>query len=151
MLPVFTVLLAGMFQETAIQRVEKVYYPEKAPETVSFWPDIKHDIRFTLWSLFLNILVFPLNFIGIGFIASFALNSYLLGREFFESSAGFHIGKHQAYTLGMKYRTHVYAGGSLIALLSITPVLNLFTPIIAVVWMTHVYHHLPESSNQSSE
>ncbi len=140
-LPVFTVLIAGFFQETVIRRVEKVYYPEaRQNESPSFAAELMHDIRFTIFALFLNIIVLPLYFIGIGYLISIALNSYLLGREFFEAVAGYHIGKPEARLLGKKNRRARYLGGLVITMITLTPVLNLFAPIIATVWMVHVYH-----------
>jgi len=149
-LPVLTVLIAGMFQETVIHRVEFVYYPDKVrSEPPKYWPDIWHDIKFTIWALILNIFILPLYLIGIGFIVSILLNSYLLGREFFESAAGYHLGKPQAKILGTQNRFVIYIGGLVITLMALIPILNLFVPIIAVVWMVHVYHsiRLEKSAN----
>jgi CysZ protein len=143
MLPALVVLIAGMFQERTIDRVERAYYPDEVrKEEPRFWPDVKHDIRFTLWALFLNILVLPLYFIGIGFIVSIALNSYLLGREFFEGAAGYHVGKPEAEKLGQQNKAAVYGGGLVITLMTLLPGVNLFVPIFAIVWMVHVYHGL---------
>ncbi len=145
MLPALTVLISGMFQEKVIYRVEKVYYPDAIlEEEPRFWPDMWHDIKFTIWALFLNVIILPLYFVGIGFIISVLLNSYLLGREFFESAAGYHLGKAKARELGKQNRTVVYGGGLFITLFTLIPFLNLFVPILAVVWMVHVYHRLKE-------
>ena len=70
------------------------------------------------------------------------LNSYLIGREFFESAAGYHIGKVKAKNLGCQNRKVVYTGGFIITIMTLVPLLNLFVPIIAVVWMVHIYHGL---------
>lgn len=141
MLPVFTVLIAGFFQETVIRRVEKAYYPEsRANESPNMVAELIHDIKFTCYALFLNVIVLPLYLIGIGYVISIALNSYLLGREFFESVAGYHIGKAEAGGLGKKNRRARYLGGLVITVLTLTPVVNLFAPIIGTVWMVHVYH-----------
>lgn len=141
MLPALIVFISGMFQETTIHRVEKTDYPDKArSEPPRFWPDFVHDVRFTLWALFLNILVFPFYLLGIGPILSVLLNSYLLGREFFESAAGFHMGKAKAKKLSKYHGGTVYFGGFVITALTITPFVNLFAPIIALVWMVHIYH-----------
>ena len=141
MLPAVVVIVAGMFQERTIHRVELADYPDavRAREP-GFWPDLMHDIRFTLRALLLNVLVLPLYLLGIGFAVSVALNSYLLGREFFEGAAGYHIGKPQARRVGRQNRVAVFGGGLVITLMTLTPVLNLFVPILAVVWMVHVYH-----------
>ncbi len=141
MLPALIVLISGMFQERTIDRVERAYYPEAVrSREPRFWPDLRHDIRFTVWALFLNLLVLPLYLLGIGFVVSIVLNSYLLGREFFESAAGYHLGKADAKAVGDRNRVAVYGGGLTITLMTLVPVLNLFVPILAIVWMVHVYH-----------
>ena len=147
MLPVLTVLIAGMFQETVIHRIEFVYYPDKIrSESPKFWPDIWHDIKLTIWALFLNLIILPFYFLGIGFIVSIILNSYLLGREFFESAAGYHLGKPKAKNLGSQNRFIIFIGGLVITLMALIPVLNLFVPIFAVVWMVHVYHSISKNN-----
>jgi CysZ protein len=143
MLPALIVLIAGIFQEKTIQKVELAYYPEGVrSQEPRFWPDVIHDIRFTLRALFLNILVLPLYLFGIGFIVSVLLNSYLLGREFFESAAGYHMGKPEAKAVGQKHKGAVYGGGLVITLMTLVPMVNLFVPVFAIVWMVHVYHGL---------
>ncbi len=143
MLPALVVLIAGMFQEKTIDRVERAYYPDQVrSREPRFWPDLRHDVGFTLWALSLNILVLPLYFLGVGFLVSIALNSYLLGREFFESAAGYHMGKPGAKALGEQHKKTVYAGGLVITLMTLVPLLNLFVPLLAIVWMVHIYHGL---------
>jgi len=143
MLPVLMVFIGGIFQETIINRVEKAYYPDKLREKPpGFWPDIVHDVQFTLWSLLLNLLILPLYLLGIGFFVAIILNSYLLGREFFESAAGYHAGKPKARDLGKKHKLPMYIGGFVITMMTLVPLLNLFLPVLATVWMVHVYHSL---------
>jgi CysZ protein len=79
-------------------------------------------------------------------MASIVLNAYLLGREFFESAAGYHLGKPQAKVLGTQHKWVIYSGGLVICLLALIPIINLFVPIIAVVWMTHVYHSIKKEN-----
>ncbi|GAK56255.1 hypothetical protein U27_03217 [Candidatus Vecturithrix granuli] len=147
MLPALSVFIAGMFQEKTIRRVERLSYPEVVRrESPAFWGELIADLKFTLWALLLNMLVLPLYLFGIGFVVSILLNSYLLGREFFESVAGYHIGKPQAKKLGQQNRGTVYGGGFVITLLTLVPLLNLFVPIIAIVWMVHVYHGLCQNA-----
>ena len=143
MLPSVIVIIAGVFQEIAISRVEGRNYPQaQRSEKPKFWPDALHDIKFTLWALFLNLLVLPLHLLVVGVFVSIVLNSYLVGREFFEMAAGYHIGKPQAHKLIRHNRRDVYGGGLVITLMTAVPLLNLFVPIVAVVWMVHVYHHI---------
>jgi CysZ protein len=145
MLPALTILIGGMFQETVINRVEKKYYPENVrKETPKFWPDFFHDVKFTIKSIILNILIFPFYFFAIGFIVSILLNSYLLGREFFETAAGHHIGKDKATILLKQNKMVIYGGGLVITLMNLIPILNVFMPIIGMVWMVHVYHTITQ-------
>ena len=79
MLPALTVLVGGIFQEAVFYRVENTFYPDSVRnEARGFWPDLMHDILFTGKAVFLNLLVLPLYFFGIGFVISIGLNSYLL-------------------------------------------------------------------------
>ena len=143
MLPALTVLIGGIFQESVIFRVEKAFYPDVVrAEPPKLWPDLTHDIKFTIKALALNILILPLYFFAIGVVASIILNSYLLGREFFEGAAGYHLGKANARELGKQHAKAVYGGGLVITLMTLTPILNMFVPVIATVWMVHVYHKL---------
>ena len=151
MLPVLTVLISSFFQETAIQRVERVFYPDTSDRQVlKFWPEFRHDLKFTGWAMCLNILLLPLYMFGIGFAASILLNSYLLGTEFFESAAGYHLGKTNARTLGLRHRKAMYGGGLVITMMAIIPFLNLFVPILAIVWMVHVYHRIRIQEHQQA-
>ncbi|MFA5717419.1 MAG: EI24 domain-containing protein [Desulfobulbaceae bacterium] len=150
MLPVFVVIISGAFQERTIHRVERAEYPDKVRSgEPRFWPDVMHDIRFTLKAVFLNLLILPFYFIGIGFLLSVLVNSYLLGREFFESAAGYHVGKPQARQIGRRHRMLLFSSGLALTVLALLPGVNLFAPIIAVVWMVHGYHALPESWQSS--
>ncbi|WP_051328117.1 EI24 domain-containing protein [Desulfatirhabdium butyrativorans] len=140
-LPALTVLISSLFQESVIQRVERLEYPQSHRNvTFGFWPELWHDIKFTAEAIGWNILVLPCYFLGIGFPVSILLNAYLLGREFFESAAGYHLGKTEARILGKHHWKSIYIGGLTITVLSLIPLINLFVPIFAVVWMVHLYH-----------
>ena len=141
--PALSVLIAGVFQERVIHHVEEKWYPDRIRiDKPRFWPDIIHDIKFTIWALFLNVLILPAYIFGGGFVLSVLLNTYLLGREFFETSAGYHIGKPQARKMISDYRFSIYFGGLMITLLSLIPIVNCIMPIVAMIWMVHLYHFL---------
>ena len=141
LLPSLVILISGIFQESVISKVEAKYYPEKVrEEEPRFFADIKHDVRFALLSIAINIIILPLYIFGIGFAVAIIANTYLLGREFFENVAGYHIGKADAKVLGRSHKSLVYTNGFVFTLASLTPILNLFTPVLATVWMTHRFH-----------
>ena len=141
MLPALTVLLAGLFQDIVMERVERLDYPHCTRRVErAFWPEFWYDVRFTGWAVLLNLAVLPCYVFGIGFALSILLNSYLVGREFFDIAAGFHLGKMNAQTLRQKHRQTVYGGGLVITCLTLIPLINLLVPLFALVWMIHVYH-----------
>ncbi len=150
MLPSLVILIGGIFQERVIHKVELAYYPHRVrTDAPRFWADLHHDLAFTFWAIFLNLMILPLYFIGVGFFASIALNSYLLGREFFEAAAGYHLGKPQARQLLRQHRKVVYFGGLVITLMTLIPLINLMMPILAIVWMVHLYHAFPQEENNA--
>ncbi len=146
-LPALTVLISSLFQESVIERVERLEYPQAVRNgELKFWPELWHDFKFTIEAIGWNLLVLPCYFLGIGFLVSILLNGYLLGREFFESAAGYHLGKAEAKILGKHHWKSIYIGGLTITVLSLIPLINLFVPIFAIVWMVHLYHAIQSSS-----
>lgn len=143
MIPIFSAMIAGIFAEKIIDKVEKAYYPDQVRnQSPRFWPDFLYDIRFVVKSLLLNIAVLPTYLLGIGFFVSILLNAYLIGKEFFETAAGYHLGKENAKNLIEPHKFKIYGGGFALTLLTLIPVLNLFAPIISTVYMVHLYHQL---------
>ncbi len=141
MLPVLVVLIAGLFQDLIVRRVETAFYPEAMGCAYGrFWPDLIHDIRFTFRAVFLNVLILPFYFLAVGPFLSILLNSYLLGREFFETAASYHMNKSKARNLGRKNKTAVYLGGFLITIMTLIPVLNVCVPVFALTYMVHLFH-----------
>ncbi len=139
--PSIVIVIAGIFQENIIEHIEKEYYPDRVrKESPKFFADLKHDIKFASFSAGINILILPLYLFGIGAVVAIAVNTYLLGREFFENVAGYHLGKKSAQKLGKQNKRIVYSNGFLFSLISIIPILNLVTPVVATVVMTHAYH-----------
>ena len=56
------------------------------------------------------------------------------------------MGKQEAKALGEQNRGTVCAGGLVTTLMTLMPVVNLFVPILAIVWMVHVYHGFPKKT-----
>lgn len=151
LIPVFTVIIAGFFQESIIAKVEKAYYPTSKQNTgLNFWIELWESLKFTIYALVLNILILPLFLLGIGFAISIALNSYLLGREFFEGVAAYHHGRKQAVLIFKENKKIVLLNGLVITVLSLIPVVNLVVPIIATALMVHVFH-LPNVKKTNNE
>lgn len=142
-LPSLIVLIGSIYQDSIIKKVEHVYYPQtRIPQATSFWPDLIHDIKFTVKAVFFNLCILPLYLLGIGFLGSVILNSYLLGREFFETAAGHYLGKEKAYRLIEKNRLLIYGNGLVITLFSLLPIINIFMPVLGLIYMVHIFHKI---------
>lgn len=147
LLPVLMPLLAGFFEAIVVRKVESVYYPQiKSGDAETFWSDLWYDIRFTVKALIINIIILPFYLVGIGFLLSIIVNSYLLGMEFFVNAASYQIGKRKARDLFNQNRIPALLGGLIFTLLSLIPIVNLFVPIFAIVWMVHLYRSHIESN-----
>lgn len=143
LLPALIPLAAGFYEERLIQLTAP--HTHIAPHP--FWPNLASDLRFMGVSALLNIVCMPLFFIPvIGWLGYIVLNGYLLGREFFNTSAGYFIGKPQAETLRRQYVIGVWLAGAGLALLALVPLLNMFVPCIGVIWLTHMYRRIAQAN-----
>ena len=100
-------------------------------------------LRFAALSLLVNLAVLALTlFTGVGFVAFFVLNGYLLGREYFELAAMRHLPFPQAVELRRQRSFEVFIAGTIVAAFVAIPLLNLFTPLFATAFMTRMIKHL---------
>jgi CysZ protein len=149
MFPAFMILVAGFFQEAIIQKVAAAEYdPDVSVATDGLFTDLKHDLLFTAKAIGLNILILPTYVLGIGFIFSVLLNGFLLGREFFVLVARYYEGNKNAHELFRYHRNGLVLSGLFFTGLSLIPIVNTIVPILAVVWMVHVYHFLRHKKTQ---
>ena len=72
----------------------------------------------------------------------FALNGFLLGREYFTLAAMRRIGRAGAKDLRKRHRATIWAAGVLMALPLTVPILNLVIPILGAATFTHIFHGL---------
>ena len=98
---------------------------------------------FAALSLIVDLAVLALTlFTGVGFAASFVLNGYLLGREYFELAAMRHLTFSQAVQLRRQRSFDVFIAGMIVAGLVAVPLLNLLTPLFATAFMTRMMKRL---------
>lgn len=144
LLPTLLPAIASFFQERIADTIEKREYPEYMPPAVQHpvAREIWEDVKFTLLLIGLNILILPTIFTLMWPLAYFLLNSYLIGREFFETAAARHIGKQAAKALRRRHRLSTLLAGGLIVGLSLTPLLFLLAPFIGVALSVHLFHSM---------
>ena len=69
-----------------------------------------------------------------------AMNGFLLGREYFTLAAMRRIGRDGARKLRSKHSTTIWVAGTLMAIPLSVPLVNLVIPIIGAATFTHIYH-----------
>lgn len=144
MIPV-AALFVGLFLEDIAEAVEARHYPG-LPPAVS--PGLRDNLgnaaRFALVLIGANLLAFVLYFMVGPFapLVFYAVNGYLLGREYFEMVAARHLGFREAAAFRRRHRFRVWAAGVLMAVPLTIPVMNLFIPLLGVATVTHQFHRL---------
>lgn len=150
--PIIVPVIVSLFDTNIANHVESVDYPEIGGATYepSLIAEIGRALRFLVVAVGLNLIVVPLYFLPLANLPIyFALNGYLLGREFFESMAIRHLSYPDVTKLRRKHRLTVWIAGACVAVAAVTPIVNLFTPVIAVVMMVHLLHlvHLSQEGS----
>ena len=144
MIPVASAI-TSLFLDDVAHAVEQKHYPHLPPTPqVSFWEGLRDTINFLGVLIGLNIvalLLYP--FLAIFAVpAYFALNGYLLGREYFQIAAMRRLGREGAIALRKKHNGKIWIAGCLMAVPLSFPLLNLVIPILGAATFTHLFHSL---------
>ena len=144
LLPAFVGLIASFMLEWICRAVEVRYYPHLPDaRSQSFMEAVFIGLRFTVILVALNILVLPLIFIPpVYFVVGWALNGYLLGREYFELVACRRLNSADIRAMRRKYRLSTLLAGLAIAVVSVIPVVNLLLPLFGTAFMLHTFERL---------
>jgi uncharacterized protein involved in cysteine biosynthesis len=143
-MPAITAFVASFFSDEIADEVEHVHYPADPPgAAVPVWTAGIEGIKTALLALIVYLCALPFFlFAGIGFLALFVANTYLLGREYFLLTAmRFHSIEDAKRLRRMHHGTVMFAGAFIAAFVSI-PILNLATPLFGMAFMTHVHKRI---------
>lgn len=144
MVPVASAI-TSLFLDEVADAVEQKHYPTLPPvPPVGFWEGLRDTVNFMGVLIAANLLAFIL-YALLPFAAVFifyALNGYLLGREYFQLAAMRREGRDGAKALRKKYSGQIWAAGCLMAVPLSFPLINLIIPILGAATFTHLYHRL---------
>ncbi len=144
MVPVASAM-TSLFLDEVAQAVEDKHFPHLSHvPKISFADGLRDTVNFLGVLIGANILAFILYLI-FPFAAIFifyALNGYLLGREYFQLAAMRRIGRQAAKDLRKKHSTTIWLAGCLMAVPLTFPLVNLIIPILGAATFTHLYHAL---------
>ena len=148
MIPV-AALFVGVFLEDVADAVEARHYPNKgAPRKISLSETLSSALRFFGVIVGVNLLalipylIFLFLFPPLGLALIYAVNGYLLGREYFEMVAMRHLPARETQALRARNRWRVWFAGVLMAIPLTIPIMNLIVPVLGVATITHQFHRL---------
>ncbi|WP_431298707.1 EI24 domain-containing protein [Tabrizicola sp. BL-A-41-H6] len=135
----------GIFLEDIVRSVEDRHYPALPPATGASMGDTLRDtVNFLGLIIGVNVLaLFIYPFAGPAIpLVFWAINGFLLGREYFTLVALRRIGRTEAKAMRRRNRAAIWAAGTLMAAPLSIPFVNLIVPVLGVATFTHLFHRL---------
>ena len=146
--PAVVTLVLGFFLDSAITTVEARRYPGlPPPNRQSGLAALGGALRLGLLGIALNLLALPAYLLlpGVNLLLFYAVNGWLLGREYFELVALRRLDAREVRLLWRAQRLRLVAGGAVIAFLLTVPLVNLAAPLIAALFMLHLVEWLRQN------
>lgn len=144
MVPVASAI-TSMFLDEVAQAVEDRHYAHLPPaRPVAFGEALRDTINFLGVLIGANLLAIIL-YVFFPPAAPFifwALNGFLLGREYFTLAAMRRVGRAEAKAMRARYRGTIWLAGVLMAMPLSVPLINLLIPILGAATFTHIFHAL---------
>ncbi len=133
-------LAQSFFLEEAAGAVEARHYPDLPPAGEQpILEGVWDGLRLAAVTIVVNLIALPLYLLPlVNFIVFYAVNGYLLGREYFEVVAVRRMTSQQVQHLRRAASGRMMAAGIVIAVLLTIPLLNLLAPVVATAFMVHV-------------
>lgn len=148
MIPVASAITSLFLDEVADAVEAKHYLNLPRTGTVSFWDGFRDTVNF--FGLLIAVNIFALVIYAVLLVifppgaplVFWAVNGFLLGREYFTMVAIRWVGRKAAGDLRKQYRPAIFAAGTLMAIPLSIPILNLVIPILGAATFTHLFHGL---------
>ncbi|NOC43788.1 hypothetical protein GS605_00630 [Ruegeria sp. HKCCD7559] len=149
-LPVFLMVpvasaITSIFLDEVAQAVEDKHFPTLPPaRRIPVSEALMDGLSFLGLLIVANLLALILYaiFTPLAPFIFWAMNGFLLGREYFTLAAMRRIGRDGARKLRAKHSTTIWVAGTLMAIPLSVPLVNLVIPIIGAATFTHIYHAL---------
>ncbi|MBQ2260580.1 MAG: EI24 domain-containing protein [Loktanella sp.] len=144
MVPVASAI-TSLFLDEVAEAVEDKHFPElPLMPGPSFAEGLRDTVTFLGVLIGANLMAFVL-YAMLPFAAFFifyALNGFLLGREYFQLAAMRRIGRDGARELRKKHQGTIWLAGCLMAVPLSFPFVNLVIPVLGAATFTHLFHRL---------
>jgi uncharacterized protein involved in cysteine biosynthesis len=144
MIPVASAI-TSLFLDDVADAVESEHYPDLPPVArVGFAEGLRETVGFLVLLVGANVLALGLYFTFPPFapLIFYAMNGYLLGREYFQIAALRREGRAGAAALRSRNRGQIWLAGCVMAVPLSIPFVNLLVPVLGAAVFTHTYHRL---------
>ncbi|MCE6960189.1 EI24 domain-containing protein [Cereibacter sphaeroides] len=144
MIPVASAF-TGFFLDRVVDAVEVKHYAGLPPATpLPLWDQLIDSANFFAILVLVNLLALVLLFFAgpLFPILFWALNGFLLGREYFTLVAMRRLGRAGAKALRARHAGQIWLAGTLMAAPLSIPIVNLLVPVLGVATFTHLYHRV---------
>jgi uncharacterized protein involved in cysteine biosynthesis len=136
---------SGLFVEDIADAVEDRHYPGLPPVTpVRLGDSLVDSLNFLGLVIAANVLALVLYIFAGPFIpvVFWAVNGWLLGREYFTLVATRRLGREGAKALRARNSGRIWLAGILMAAPLSVPLVNLVIPVLGVATFTHLFHRM---------
>ena len=155
MVPVASAITSFFLDQVADAVEDKHYSHLPKADSVSFAEGFRDTISFLGLLIIANLLALLIYVVFPPFapFVFWALNGFLLGREYFTLVAMRRVGRSGAKYLRREHFPTIWAAGILMAMPLSIPIINLLVPIMGAATYTHIFHMLEgeiPSSNRTA-
>lgn len=146
--PAIVSQFVSLFLDDVADAVERRYYPNDRPGiALGLGPAFVVSLKFTALLIALNLLTLPFYVVAfwiplLNVVVFYALNGWLLAREYFDLVALRHLSVPEAAALRRAHRGKLFLIGAAIAFLLTVPVVNVIAAILGVAAMLHLFKGL---------
>jgi uncharacterized protein involved in cysteine biosynthesis len=143
--PAVVTLISELLAEDICRAVEAKYYPGQPPAREQSMSEVvTESIRFMVVIVIVNLVAMPLYLLlllvpPLNLFVFYAVNGYLLGREYFELVANRRMDAPAVRALAREKRGKLFFAGAGVAFVMTIPVVNLVAPILAISVMVHLF------------
>ncbi|HKK29413.1 MAG TPA: EI24 domain-containing protein, partial [Alphaproteobacteria bacterium] len=146
--PAVALAIQGIFLDGVAEAVESRHYPTlPTARDVPLLESVGSAVKLTGLVLLVNFLLLPVYLFLLlipptGLLLYYAVNGYLVGREYFEE-----VGLRRESSVELKAtrrrnRAKIWMDGILLTLVFTIPVVNLAGPTLGAAYMVHRYHRI---------
>ncbi len=135
----------GLFLDEVAEAVEERHYPQlPAAPRQKVYDLLVDSVNFFGVIVAVNVVALILYaFVGpLAPLMFWAVNGYLLGREYFQMAAMRRLGRQGARDLRKRFGGQIWVAGMLMAAPLSLPLVNLLIPVLGAATFTHMFHRL---------